>query len=498
MAKHAASQFQSLVRPLINRPFRLIRLLALLLITMDPGSRDVSGQLLFNTQTQAGERLIQLNDDGSTSLIQISDLPQAANPTVSINGRFLAVRSQFPNRPNVFSTNVFVFDSADGSTRQITRFNQDEQDPQTGATFNNTPRYSSFSPDGQFIAISNFLNTQTSQGSSTTNLFSIFRVSNGDIVDGPTIISRTELGGDTIGEGISWSPLTNEIALPAAAPIPGSTVSPTAIFGGNPLFNIPIRQLTFPRVFNGGQSYENDLFPQFSPDGQALAYFRTLTSFGQQAQISLRITSPAGDRAIPNLNFPQGVFPTGLTWSPDGSQLAFGVGTQRGGGGIFFNLGNISDSEIFTINPIDGSNFNRILTASAFSPTWSPGVPGGNTGDFNNDGQVNVADVDFYRGNLGQAATGSLAQLDLDGNNTITLADHDLLITQFLQTSAGVGSQVGDINFDGTVNVLGDAFILIGNLNRSGQTSYGQGDLNADGQINVLGDAFRLIGNLGQ
>ena len=306
MAKDNVTQFQSLARPSLDRPLKLIWLLGVMVITIEFGGHDVFGQLLFNTQTPTGERLIQLNSDNSTSAIQISDLPQGANPTVSRDGRFLAVRSQFPNRPNVFSTNVFVFDSADGSTRQITRFNQDEQDPQTGATFNNTPRYSSFSPDGQFIAISNFLNTQTTGGSTTTNLFSIFRVSNGDIVDGPNIISRTELGGDTIGTGISWSPLTNEIALPAAAPIPGSPVSPTAIFGGNPLFNIPIRQLTFPRVFNGGQSYENDLFPQFSPDGQALAYFRTLTSFGSPAQISLWITSPAGDRPVPNLTFPLG------------------------------------------------------------------------------------------------------------------------------------------------------------------------------------------------
>ena len=56
----------------------------------------------------------------------------------------------------------------------------------------------------------------------------------------------------------------------------------------------------------------------------------------------------------------------------------------------------------------------------------------------------------------------------------------------------------GDANLDGQVNVLGDAFALIGNLGVSGDTTWAQGDFNGDGNINVLGDAFILIGQLGQ
>jgi hypothetical protein len=37
---------------------------------------------------------------------------------------------------------------------------------------------------------------------------------------------------------------------------------------------------------------------------------------------------------------------------------------------------------------------------------------------------------------------------------------------------------------------------LVGNLNNPA-TSWSQGDLNADGNVNVLGDAFGLVGNLG-
>ena len=56
---------------------------------------------------------------------------------------------------------------------------------------------------------------------------------------------------------------------------------------------------------------------------------------------------------------------------------------------------------------------------------------------------------------------------------------------------------LGDLNLDGTVDVLGDAFILIGSLGSS-VLSYAQGDIDLNGTVDVLGDAFILIGNLGR
>lgn len=121
---------------------------------------------------------------------------------------------------------------------------------------------------------------------------------------------------------------------------------------------------------------------------------------------------------------------------------------------------------------------------------------GGLTGDFNSDGDVDCDDLDFYVGKMGAAATGANAQLDLDNNGTVELADANLHITTLTKTSNGiVGTFRGDINCDGTVNVLGDAFQLISNLNTS-VTSYSEGDINFDGTVNVLGDAFALISNL--
>ena len=107
-------------------------------------------------------------------------------------------------------------------------------------------------------------------------------------------------------------------------------------------------------------------------------------------------------------------------------------------------------------------------------------------------------DVDFYVGNLDRPATGDLAQLDLNGDGEVTVADHNLHVTTLVATSNGVtGALLGDVNLDGVVDVLSDALSLVANLGQS-VTSRSQGDLNADGTVDVIEDAFILINQLGQ
>ncbi len=122
----------------------------------------------------------------------------------------------------------------------------------------------------------------------------------------------------------------------------------------------------------------------------------------------------------------------------------------------------------------------------------------GLAGDFDMDDDVDADDIDFYSGNLGMPAMDDLAQLDLNGDNVVTLADHDLHVMTLVQIN-GVqsGTLIGDINLDGQVDVLMDAFILINNLGTNA-TGWASGDLNADQTVDVLGDAFLLVNNLGQ
>ena len=123
---------------------------------------------------------------------------------------------------------------------------------------------------------------------------------------------------------------------------------------------------------------------------------------------------------------------------------------------------------------------------------------GNPVGDFDGDGEVDCDDLDGYVGNLGLTVNTALAPLDLDNDGIISATDVNTHVTTLVQTSNGqVGTFHGDLNCDGVVNVLGDAFALVSNLNRAA-TSYSQGDINFDGTVNVLGDAFILIGRLGQ
>ena len=118
-------------------------------------------------------------------------------------------------------------------------------------------------------------------------------------------------------------------------------------------------------------------------------------------------------------------------------------------------------------------------------------------GDFNDDDAVDCLDIDEYIGNLDSPATGGLEDQDLVADETINLADIEVLVTTLVVTSNGqTGTFLGDFNCDGMVDVLNDAFILVGNLNNA-VMSYSEGDTNLDGTVDVLSDAFVLVGNLG-
>ena len=144
----------------------------------------------------------------------------------------------------------------------------------------------------------------------------------------------------------------------------------------------------------------------------------------------------------------------------------------------------------------DGAEISEIHGPADYTVTESaPPL----VGDFDEDGDVDADDIDAYIGNLDVAATGDLAELDLNGDGMVTLADHNTLVTQHAQTSNGLtGTLFGDANLDGTVDVLNDAFALVASLGTTGGISWSGGDFNADGAADVLNDAFTLVGNLGQ
>ena len=176
------------------------------------------------------------------------------------------------------------------------------------------------------------------------------------------------------------------------------------------------------------------------------------------------------------------------TTKQDGSTFN-ATGVSNFGGG---SIADIAEIKITSFGVSYGMYFDNLKVEGVVVNDSG----GGLTGDFDNDDDVDIDDINFYSGNIGSAAEGTLAQLDLNSDGQITLADLDTHLTTYVQTSNGqTGTFRGDVNLDGMVNVLGDAFALIGNLN-SVTSNYADGDLNFDGTVSVLGDAFVLIGNL--
>jgi hypothetical protein len=55
-----------------------------------------------------------------------------------------------------------------------------------------------------------------------------------------------------------------------------------------------------------------------------------------------------------------------------------------------------------------------------------------------------------------------------------------------LMFSVSLGSTLGDVNFDGVVNVLDVVLLVNSILNGDSANDYPQGDLNEDGLLNVL------------
>ena len=90
------------------------------------------------------------------------------------------------------------------------------------------------------------------------------------------------------------------------------------------------------------------------------------------------------------------------------------------------------DTIVFSNVSPAGSNFQ--ITGFSLE-IGTPAV--GLTGDFDGDGDVDINDIDHYVGNIGTAATGANAQLDFTGDGQITMADLQLHVETYVQTSNG-------------------------------------------------------------
>ena len=116
---------------------------------------------------------------------------------------------------------------------------------------------------------------------------------------------------------------------------------------------------------------------------------------------------------------------------------------------------------------------------------------GGLAGDFDDDGDVDVTDIDLLIANAGNAA------FDLDGDNDADEDDLVYLVETLVEWDSGatngVGTFRGDFNLDGLVNATDLALIDVG---YGLGTSWADGNANMDSVINAT-DLAILAANFG-
>ena len=189
-----------------------------------------------------------------------------------------------------------------------------------------------------------------------------------------------------------------------------------------------------------------------------------------------------------------------LTVAADSYELSFSAATgtvPATVSGTFSELGLTNDLTTATATAASQTDLRGLFSfGSVTVEQVSDGVL---LGDFDGDMDVDCDDLDGYIGNLGTAVVAGSPEvtLDIDLNGMLTLADANTHLSTLVLAGNGiVGTVAGDFDCSGAVDVLGDAFILVGNLG-STVISYTDGDANFNGTVDVLGDAFILVGNLG-
>ncbi|MBX3731026.1 MAG: hypothetical protein KF791_00375 [Verrucomicrobiae bacterium] len=322
-------------------------------------------------------------------------LPEQALPAISKSGRFAAVTSGDPNRPNKISQNVYIIDLADNSPRLLVE-KSDATDPITGSSTTTLPLFKAFSPDGSLLAVSSVRQTIANpQGLSTSPLLEIHRVTDGFPV-ALTVIGQIRTGDYTEMAGLDWSGQGNVLVTPLRRDSPTGPGQVTAIHLVSPIEDAIGRnaftQISFPQStsgFNQGVFFtlwENDLLPAFAPNGTEVAYFRAPQGlagtvppqrFFQQPVLLVRNLNSHQTRTV--RNFPQGLYPTGLSWSPDGTRLIVGIAPLLFSDGQPIPQGNLLQSNLVIVNAADGTSEGVGIPASAAFPAWPP-VDGSSSG----------------------------------------------------------------------------------------------------------------------
>ena len=410
------------------RPPRWILALGLLVhatVTAVSPLEAANGTLFYNRIPTATSPafLRRIDGDGTADQAIPINLPSALNPTPSRDGRRLLVTSPDPARPFQMSQNVFVIDFVTGTLGRATTY-QDESvvdgvlfrsdlaqrlgDNRISSYKLHNPIHKAFSPEGGRVVVMNvfksgivFNPADVQSASGRFPIVDVFNLGNAAPAGPYVFLSPQERDGfNQGGDGVDWHPALNEVVATVASDIPAVGTGGRTSLEGTVLavFSTAsispfIRKLTNP-VGQADAFFDistliattvtpHDYAPTVSPDGTRVAYVRHFlrqdTRFDGAgiaplpSICSIRVINynGTGDREVLRLN--EGLWVSRVTWSPDGSQIAFDTAPQAVLNGWNSLLGDVTRSSISVVNA-DGTNPRALVAAPASYPSWAPGL----------------------------------------------------------------------------------------------------------------------------
>jgi len=335
-------------------------------------------------QNDGTQTLRQINADGSGDTAITTPFSVLGFPAWSRDRTLLALTAKNPPPSTQISLNVFTLNPATGATKNITNF-VDTPAPDYTLKF---CYHKAFSPDGSLLAVDYIFNTRNDKGTADYSILQIFKTDGSGSVN---VFPGTQKDGiHHDGEGVTWSPTQNVVAVPAKIGTPlqsgGGNGETTAIFTvTNPTAsNYVSKQLTFPHAdqvvspTNGYYYGEHDYQPKFSPNGIGVAYVRSVhlaryaNNYVPDPDVqSLRIINVNTGADTQIIQFQQGLYVTALDWSPDGTALVFDIGQEASSSGIPAQFVQPNTDQVYVIN-VDGNGLRQLRGAGSGEPAWEP------------------------------------------------------------------------------------------------------------------------------
>ena len=342
--------------------------------------------------------------DGTGNHLIPAPLLQATAPVFSRDGKRIAITGQTADDGASF--NIYLCDTAGNHLEKVTD-NQDVKDQYGNLVEHYGAEFKAFSPEGQRVVLS-----QYGYGPTIVRYLEVFNR------DGTYIsVDDRAIQGASDGCGVDWSPVADKLVVGVTGMdySSGQPAVVTPLYLVDPVANAfaqgRYQQLTNPQSTNTWTTV-NDTLPAFSPDAKQVAFIRKSATYGYNgfgpATTALMVVNTDGTNLRTIWALPQGtVISYHLSWSPDGSSLAFDMGPEvvlpSGATGIEYP----SQATIGTIRP-DGTGLAQMPMPQGCSPSWGPGLA------------ATPPQLLFQNANTGQLAAWQMNGTTPNGANYIT------------------------------------------------------------------------------